>query len=278
MVAGGKPARVLSLYPRAETECYRPQMRLPLACTALLLTACPSSPKPSAPKPSEAKAAPVDAKKVTVNAAAMQAAANALNEAKPASAKPTDPKKADAPKDDGKRATVSTEVKFSLHEMLGKSPAEIQPRLGDPTGKGIARESCVRFLPERTWFECKYAMQRYVDPTSTYDAITVTYEDGVSTGLAFEGIPGEGDFDPKAALAHVGVTLVGEPKESTPADNVTLWSWFNNAARLVVHDQQYRVEVSSVGGTWESSKIEFFLNHPLTDAQKAKVRAPSPGG
>ena len=59
---------------------------------------------------------------------------------------------------------------------------------------------------------------------------------------------------------------------------MTVWSWFNNAARLVVHDKQYRVEVSSVGGTWDSSKVEFFLNHPLTDAQKAKVRAPSSGG
>lgn len=258
-------------------------MRLLLACTALLLTACPSSPKPSAPKPSEAKSKreAADAQTVKVDAAALKAAATPLTEkqaeTKEAAAEP--PKKADAtPKDDGKRATVSTDVKFSLPDMLGKTPADIQPRLGDPTGKGIARNSCVRFLPERTWFECKYAMQRYVDPTATYKAITVTYEDGVATGLAFEGVPGEGDFDAKAALAHVGVTLVGEPKESAPAENVALWSWFNNAARLVVHDKQYRVEVSSVGGTWDSSKVEFFLNHPLTDEQKTKIRAPSSGG
>ena len=251
-------------------------MRLLLACTALLLTACPSSPKPSAPKSGDAKGKAAE-QKATVDAAALQAAATSLNDKKP-EAKAPPAEKAAPPKDDGKRATVSTEVKFSLPDMLGKSPTDIQPRLGDPTGKGIARNSCVRFLPERTWFECKYAMQRYVDPTSTYKAITVTYEDGISTGLAFEGVPGEGDFDAKAALAHVGVTLVGDPKESTPADNVTVWSWFNNAARLVVHDKQYRVEVSSVGGTWDSSKVEFFLNHPLTDAQKAKVRAPSSGG
>lgn len=245
-------------------------MRLLLACTALLLTACPSSPKPSTPKSGDSKGKPAvaETKTATLDAAALKAAAASLDE----------PKKANAPKDDGKRATVSTEPKFSLPEMLGKSPADIQPRLGDPTGKGISRSSCVRFLPERTWFECKYAMQRYVDPTSTYTAITVTYEDGVSTGLAFEGVPGEGDFDPKAALAHVGITLVGEPKQSAPAENVALWSWFNNAARLVVHDKQYRVEVSSVGGTWDSSKVEFFLNHPLTDAQKAKVRTPASGG
>lgn len=253
-------------------------MRLLLACTALLLTACPSSPKPSAPKSADAKGkdATGEPKKATVDAAALQAAASSLNDGKKADTKP--PSEKAAPKDDGKRATVSTEVKFSLPDMLGKSPADIQPRLGDPTGKGISRNSCIRFLPERTWFECKYAMQRYVDPTATYKAITVTYEDGISTGLAFEGVPGEGDFDAKAALAHLGVTLVGDPKESTPAENVTLWSWFNNAARLVVHDKQYRVEVSSVGGTWDSSKVEFFLNHPLTDAQKAKVRAPSSGG
>ena len=159
--------------------------------------------------------------------------------------------------------------------MLGKAPAEIQPRLGDPTGKGMTRKSCLRFLPERTWFQCAYSFQRYVDPTSTYDAISVTYEDGLSAGLTFEGVPGEGAFEPKAALAQLGVTLVGEPKLSKPEENVELWSWFNGAARLRVHGRQYRVEISSIEGKWETSKVEFILNDPLTATQKATVRAPA---
>lgn len=235
-------------------------MRLPLACLALLLTACPtqqsgdSSAAKTEPMPAEPAAEPAEPEQPAPAPAAVE---------KP----PSEPSA-------GSLATVSADVTYPLPQILGKSPAEVEPKLGDPTGKGISRTSCIRFLPERTWFECEFAMQRYADPTGTYDAITVTYEDGVSTGIAFEGIPGDGDFDPKAALAHVGVELVGEPKVSTPADDVTLSSWFNAAARLLVHGKQYRVEVSSIGGTWGSSKVEFFLNHPLTGAQQAKVRTP----
>ncbi|MGH1340794.1 MAG: hypothetical protein ACRBN8_04550 [Nannocystales bacterium] len=243
-------------------------MRVPLACVALLLTACPSdgsSKKPPAAKPAataEAKPAP---------------------EAKPDTKPPAEPAAKPAPTpavvaDDGPTATVTEDSKFPLPQMLGKAPTDIQPRLGDPTGKGMTRKSCLRFLPERTWFECAYSFQRYVDPTSTYDAISVSYENGISTGLTFEGIPGEGSFDPKAALAQLGVTLIGEPKQSKPEENVELWSWFNGAARLRVHGRQYRVEVSTVDGKWETSKVEFILNDPLTEAQKKMVRAPSSGG
>lgn len=251
-------------------------MRLPLACLALVLTACP------APKPADSSA---DTAKSTAEAQAPKTAVldrKAL-EGKAIMLTPKDAKDTNAaptaePKDTGPGATLSKDVKFPLSEMLGKKPGEVEPKLGEPTGKGMARKSCIRFLPERTWFECDYAMQRYADPTGTYDAVTLTYEDGVSTGIAFEGVPGEGAFDPKAALAHVGVTLPGEPKQSAPAENVTLWSWFNGSARLLVHDKQYRVEVSSVDGTWDSSKVEFFLNHPLTDEQKAKIRTPGSAG
>jgi len=238
-------------------------MRVSLACVALLLTACPSD--GSTKKPPTAKpAATAAAKPVAKPASEAKPVAEPAAEAKPV-AKP----------DDGPTATVTEDSKFPLPQMLGKAPTEIQPRLGDPTGKGMSRKSCVRFLPKRTWFECAYSFQRYVDPTSTYDAISVTYEDGVSTGLAFEAIPGEGAFDPKAALAQLGVTLVGEPKLSKPEENVELWSWFNGAARLRVHARQYRVEVSSVDGKWETSKVEFILNDPLTAAQKKTVRAPA---
>src|SRR5690606_4859841 len=131
--------------------------------------------------------------------------------------------------------------------LLGKTPPEVEAQLAEPLGKGMARRSCVRFVPDRVWFECQYAWQRYGDKTGTYAAVQVSYEDGVATGVAFEGIPGEGPFDPKAALAKVGVRLPGEPRVSEPAPDTRVWSWFNDEARLLIHGKQYRVEVSSVG-------------------------------
>ncbi len=240
-------------------------MRVSLACVALLLTACPSDSSPQDPPVAEAQAQP-ESKPAPVATSVSKPDAGPVVKADPVPV---------AKLDEGPTATVTEDTKFPLPQMLGKAPSEIQPRLGDPTGKGMSRKSCLRFLPERTWFECAYSFQRYVDASSTYAAIAVSYEDGVSTGLVFEGIPGEGAFDPKAALAQVGVTLAGEPELSNPEENVQLWSWFNGAARLRVHGRQYRVEVSSVDGKWETSKVEFILNDPLTAAQKATVRKPA---
>ncbi|MEM6293509.1 MAG: hypothetical protein AAGA54_19710 [Myxococcota bacterium] len=248
-------------------------MRLLLVCAAAVLTACPSA-EPPASKP--------DAKKSASKADAKAEATADTPKPEPKSDAPKPEPKPDAPKPepkpDGPMATLSSDVKFPLADMLGKTPQEIQPKLGEPTGKGMVRESCVRYLPDRTWFDCKYVMQRYEDPTRTYKALSFVYEDGISAGMAIEGIPGEGTFDPGAALAHVGVTLPNPPKEAAPADNVKLWTWFNGSARLVVGGSQYRVEVSSVDGKWETSKVEFINNHPLTKAQQAKKRAPASGG
>ena len=157
-------------------------------------------------------------------------------------------------------------------DMIGKAPPEAQKRLGEPTGKGMARESCVRFVPKRTWFECKYAYQRYEDTTGKFKAIQMTFEDGISTGIAYEWPKGEGDFDPVAALRFVGLELPGEPKVQKPKPNVEVWAWGNDAARLVLDGKQYRVTVSTVDGKWEHSKVEVMINHPLTEAQKAKVK------
>src|SRR5688500_12897455 len=52
-----------------------------------------------------------------------------------------------------------------IEEMIGHTPAEVEAKLGDALGKGESRTSCVRYVPERTWFECKHARQRYADPT-----------------------------------------------------------------------------------------------------------------
>ena len=97
--------------------------------------------------------------------------------------------------------------------------------------------------------------------------------------LAFEGVPGEGAFEPRKALAAVGLQLPGEPSQSTPAEGVTLYSWFNSASRLRIHGRQYRVEASTTDGGWKGSRVSIVLNDPLTDEEKAKiVEVKSQGG
>lgn len=157
-------------------------------------------------------------------------------------------------------------------DMLGHTPAEVEAKLGDPLGKGEMRDSCVRYLPERTWFRCKHARQRYADPTGRFTAVGVEYEDGKASALAFEGPKGEGSFDPKRALAYVGIELPDEPKVDEPASDTKVYTWFNSAARLLVGGRQYRVQVSSVAGDWVRSKVEVILNDPLSaDEQGRKL-------
>lgn len=177
-----------------------------------------------------------------------------------------------------KRGRFVEGAPLELQGLLGKSPQEAEARVGEPTGKGMMRKSCVRFVPDRVFFECDYAWQSYPDETGTYEAIQVGYEDGRVASVAVEGVPGEGSFDPEAALAKVGLELPGEPTVSEPAKNTKLWSWFNDKARLLVDGKQYRVEVSSVGDAWSTSKVEVILNHPLTAEQKAKLKAPKNDG
>lgn len=230
--------------------------RSPLLLASLLLTACPSEVAPSADQPpSAAKPEP---------------------RPEPAAPEPAPEanKAVEADPDRTKLAAVSSGVPLSPRSLLGKKPAEVEAELGEPMGKGMMRDSCVRFLPERTWFECDYAWQRYADKSGNYVAIQVGYEDGLSTSVAYEGVTADGDFDPRKALATIGVSLPGEPTQSEPAKNTKLWSWFNADARLLLDKKQYRVEVSTRDDKWEHSKVEIILNHPLTEAQKAKVKRP----
>lgn len=225
----------------------------------LLLVGCPSGGKPS-PR-TEAK---TDAKEKPATKS------DPVPEAKGELAKPPVEK---APS--GALAKLLDGAPLPLAELMGKTPQEVQPKFGEPTGKGLVRESCIRFVPERVWFECKYVYQRYSDITGKFTAVELTYEDGVVTGVGFEGLGAEGEFSPAAALAFVGLELPGPGKETKPSENVQMWSWFNDAARLVIGGQQYRVSTSVVGGDWKNSKVEVMLNHPLSDAQKAKVRKPA---
>ena len=181
------------------------------------------------------------------------------------------------PLDTGKLGKVLAEAgPLPLKEMLGQPPPVVQEKLGEPTGKGMQRKSCVRYTPERIWFGCNYAFQRYEDKTGTYKAVQVGYEDGKATSVGFEHIPGEGAFDPIVALRKIGLELPGDPTVKEPADNTKLWSWFNSTSRLLIDGKQYRVEVSTVDNKWEHSKVEVILNHPLDEAQKKKIKT-SPG-
>jgi hypothetical protein len=161
-------------------------------------------------------------------------------------------------------------------ELLGHAPPDVEAKLGEPLGKGMMRDSCVRYLPQRVWFGCNYAVQRYADKTGNYGAVQVAYEDGRSTAVAYEFDKGEGAFDPIEALRRVGLELPGTPERSEPAADTVLWSWFNARSRLLLDQEQYRVEVSSVGNSWDRAKVEVVLNHPLSDEQQARVKPANP--
>src|SRR5690606_8156271 len=63
-------------------------------------------------------------------------------------------------------------------------------------------------------------------------------------------------------------------RQSQPAPGVLLWSWFNNHARLKIHDREHRVAVSIVEGDRARARVEVMENHPLTDDQKARILPP----
>lgn len=200
----------------------------------------------------------------------------AKSDAPPANAE-APPAKADAPpgKAPAKPAVelgaILDTAPLPLASILGADPKTAESHLGAVKGKGGQRKSCVRFVPERTFFACAHAWQRYTDKTGTFETIEVLYEDGAAASIVFEGLPGEGEFSPQEALRRVGLALPGKPTQSAPSDDVERWSWFNSEARLLIDKRQYRVEVSNIGGTWAKTRVDVVLNDPLTDAQKAKV-------
>lgn len=236
-----------------------------LAPLLIILAGCPAG------------AEPVKARALEPAATAAGAKSASQPDAKP-DAKP-DTKSPDTKSPDAK-ADATPEVALGrvlegplpIAGLLGKPPAEVQAQLSEPLGKGMRRKSCVRFLPERTWFECEFATQRYGDTSGAYSAIGVEYQNGKSTAVAFEGPKHPtGAFDVRAALAYVGLELPGEPKIETPPGDALVASWFNAAARLRIDGRQYRVVVSSVGNDWSRTKVEVSLNDPLDADELARV-------
>ena len=171
----------------------------------------------------------------------------------------------------GPRATVREDVPLPLTKMLGHVPADVEALLGEPQTKGSRSTSCVRFVPERVFFACESVTQTYADKTGAFRSVTVTFEDGVSARVAFDGPSGDGPFTAEAALAAVGLELPFPPTVSTPAPDVTLWSWFNSQARLSVEDRDYRVEASVVEGKRERARIDVILNQPLDASERARI-------
>jgi hypothetical protein len=184
---------------------------------------------------------------------------------------------APAPAPTATLAQLRDDVPLALTRLLGRPVAEVQAQLGDPLGKGMVRDSCVRYVPERVFFTCQYAQQRYADTTGNFEAVRVGYEDGVATEVAYDGWKhGSGAFTPEALLAGVGLVLPEAGTQTSPADGVKLWSWFNSQARLKIAERQHRVEVSITRDDWALSRVEVLLNDPLTPEQQARVRTPGP--
>src|SRR5690606_31805829 len=97
----------------------------------------------------------------------------------------------------GPLGRVRDDLELPLTALLGQPIAAVEARLGEPLGKGMARSSCVRFVPERVFFTCEFALQRYGDPTGTWTGVRVEFEDGVATGVGFDGWKhGDGPVDP----------------------------------------------------------------------------------
>ncbi|RMG94139.1 MAG: hypothetical protein D6705_16990 [Deltaproteobacteria bacterium] len=181
---------------------------------------------------------------------------------------------------EGDLGRVLPDAPFPIEAMLGASPQRVEQQLGEPLGKGMMRKSCVRFVPERTWFSCAYAEQRYADPSGRFGAVGVEYTDGRATSLWWERIPGTGPFDPAEALRIVGLELPGEPTVRHPKPNITVYEYFNHVARLRIHGKEYRAEVSVIDDDWQHSKVQIWQNDHLTPDQASRRietgRAPSP--
>ncbi|MCA9634881.1 MAG: hypothetical protein KC420_02480 [Myxococcales bacterium] len=179
-------------------------------------------------------------------------------------------------------ASIKEDVPLPLTRLLGLSPQEVEPHLGDPISKGMMKKSCFRHRDKRVFFECSFAQQTYADKSGTFGSVTVDYEDGISSAVYFTGLPGEGPMTSwEEALKVVGLQLPEAPEVLTPEANVTVWSWGNSRARLLIEGSQYRVVVSTINGERARARVEVVNNSPLTPAQEAKVldvKAQNPGG
>lgn len=176
--------------------------------------------------------------------------------------------------DDERAQLLSNEV-LDLTKILRKSPEEAEKVLGTPKEQAQRERSCVRFVPERTFFKCNHDTRMY--DHDKVSSVRVEYHDGFASVVEIIGLPGSGGFSYDAALSLVGLVLPREPKhENPPATNdpdavIDVWAWGNSSARLVVDGHQFRVRVSVVNGEWFRAKVEVIDNSPLSEDEKSRI-------
>jgi hypothetical protein len=175
---------------------------------------------------------------------------------------------------------VKATPQINLNALVNKTSAQVDALLGPPKDVGTDRISCVRFLPDRVFFACEQEIRVY--ESEHFEQIRVEFEDGLSAMVAISGLPGEGPFEPIAALASVGVSVPDEPRHDNPppaingdsSDVIDRWEWGNSSARLRIDGLEQRVRLSVVNKDWRRAKLELINNHPLTDEQTAKIKLP----
>lgn len=172
----------------------------------------------------------------------------------------------------GDRASFASSELFDLEALLGGTPTAVDAQLGSARESTQRTSSCVRFVPERVFFECAHDFRLYDHPR--LDSVRVDFQDGVVGELSLSGLPGDGAVGPEAALALVGLSLPGVPRYGTPEPETEVWSWGNDGARLLVGGRQFRVRLSVIGQDWARSKLEFLDNSPLSAEQRERIMAP----
>lgn len=174
-------------------------------------------------------------------------------------------------KADPKKAVLSESAPVDIAAILQKDEAAVHEILGEPTERGSDRKTCARFVPKLVRFECDVHSEYWIPGPAGLERLSVEFEDGKASAVGMVGLVGEGDFTPDKGLEFAGLSLPGEPFEQKPKPEVTVWDYFNPAARLIVDGKEHRVLVSIVDDEWRKSKIEVRLNHALTDDEEARV-------
>jgi hypothetical protein len=174
---------------------------------------------------------------------------------------------------------VRSTERINLNAIVNKTADEVDDVLGAPKDIGSDRISCVRFVPERVFFACEQEIRIYEHPD--FEEIRVEFEDGKAALVAISGLPGEGQFEPEAALALVGIELPDEPHHDNPplaagggGETVDRWEWSNSRARLRIDGLEHRVRLSMVNGEWKRAKVELINNNPLSEEQQARIKLP----
>jgi hypothetical protein len=171
----------------------------------------------------------------------------------------------------GNLGQISSDTPVPLKDLLGQPPDAVEKVLGEPSATESNRISCIRWVPERVFFACEQELRRYPNEKLTH-FIEVDYEDGRAATVAMVGLKSDSSFSLDAVMKAAGLSLPGKPKLTHPRDSVSVWTFWNAQARLLVNEKQYYVRISVVDDEWERSKVEVIVNHPLTPDQESRIK------